>query len=246
MSKDPTRSRHTTVVLVRPQGPVNVGLVCRACANLGISDLRVVNPVCSRHHTESRRFAKHAHEVLEGIREFGSVAEAVADCDLAIAASAHRRARGAIPNLGISALPSLVAARGARRCALVFGPEADGLHNDDLQACQACVQLEAPGSTVSYNLSHAVVLVLHGMITAAVQPAPPVSAPASPQALGALCEQWLATLERFGYFRRTDKRRYAPKLKQLVDRLQPSAQDVNTLRGMFSHLDRHGSKAGSE
>jgi len=45
------------VILVRTEGPVNLGLIARNCRNLGINDLRLVAPLCDRNSDDARKFA---------------------------------------------------------------------------------------------------------------------------------------------------------------------------------------------
>jgi tRNA C32,U32 (ribose-2'-O)-methylase TrmJ len=45
---------HIAVILVEPQNPGNIGMVCRAMANFGASDLRLVNPCALRSPISSR------------------------------------------------------------------------------------------------------------------------------------------------------------------------------------------------
>ncbi|MEJ2700131.1 MAG: TrmH family RNA methyltransferase, partial [Desulfuromonadales bacterium] len=54
---------YVAVVLVEPQSPGNIGMVCRAMANFGASDLRLVNP-CPHLHPEARKFAVAANHLL--------------------------------------------------------------------------------------------------------------------------------------------------------------------------------------
>ena len=69
------------VVLVGPIYGGNVGAVCRAMANMGLSDLALVAPR-NLNMDEARMMACHATDILDGRSEFATVAEAVADCRL--------------------------------------------------------------------------------------------------------------------------------------------------------------------
>src|SRR5215475_3335863 len=77
------------VVLVRARNPNNIGAVARAMYGFGFDDLRVVSeyPVA----LEEARSAVDAAEILSHAREFGSVADAIADCNLVIGTTAGGR-----------------------------------------------------------------------------------------------------------------------------------------------------------
>ena len=61
-------SDNLCVVLVEPQGPLNIGSVCRAMMNFGFSDLRLVNPVADHLSEDARRMAVKAFSLLENAR----------------------------------------------------------------------------------------------------------------------------------------------------------------------------------
>ena len=74
-------SDNTTIVLVEPQSPGNIGMACRAMKNMGLSQLRLVKG-CDRFHPESLKFAVSARDLLENARVFPDLASALADCTL--------------------------------------------------------------------------------------------------------------------------------------------------------------------
>src|SRR4051794_19268794 len=68
--------------MVSTRNPLNIGAAARAMANFGFSRMRVVNPydVAFR----EARSAVGAAPLLQTAEECGSVAEAVADCELVV------------------------------------------------------------------------------------------------------------------------------------------------------------------
>lgn len=226
----------TCVVLVRPQGPINIGLVCRAMGNAGISDLRLVTPLCAVPSDESRMFAHHAQNILEACRIYPSLPEAVADCDMVVGTTARDR-REEADIVSPYELPHAV--RDVRQLALVFGNESDGLSREEFLACDTGVHLETPGPYASYNLSHAVAITLFVLGTATSDTAH-VAAPAAPRLTHRETERlfdfWSSALSDSGYFRRTDPARFAPKLRRLLQRLALTVYDANLLWGMLAHF----------
>src|SRR4051794_30032236 len=76
--------RNLSIVLVEPQSPGNVGMVCRAMKNMGLDDLRLVNP-CPTDHPEATKFAVSARDLLEGATLFPSLQAALADTVVSVA-----------------------------------------------------------------------------------------------------------------------------------------------------------------
>lgn len=242
----PAHLENVALILCRTQGPVNMGMVARLCGNFGITDLRFVAPMFEVDCDEARKFSVHAKEQMLAAPVFATLEEAVADCGLVVGTTA--RVRDA--DLGVPVLPrqlpSVLARRPAARWALVFGNEADGLHDHELRCCQAFVRLEHFGGIYSYNLSHAVAIMLYELACLDARPADPDQPPgADRDQVERLFHFWLHTLERFDYFRRTKAERFAPQLRQLFTRLHLSDMDVQMFWGMLAqfHYKAFGDRA---
>jgi len=79
------------VVLVRPQLGENVGTTARAMLNFGLSELRLVEPKCGWPSIKALQAASGATEILNDLRIFERVEDAVADLDLLFATTARPR-----------------------------------------------------------------------------------------------------------------------------------------------------------
>lgn len=152
---------NVTVVLVEPQGPLNIGSACRAMMNFGFSKLRLVNPSCDHHSLDARRMALAAESILNDALVFPTLQKALADCHLAFGTT---RRSGKYRQACLSPVQSAARIRAqspANRVALVFGREDRGLHTSELDLCQFFVTIPTHNAYPSMNLSHAVALVLY-------------------------------------------------------------------------------------
>ncbi len=162
------------VVLVRPESPGNLGAVARAVKNTGLAGLDLVSPTDWR-TVECWRTAWGAQEVLEQARVFGSLPEALADCQRAFAFTG-RRDRG-IPLLDVREAAAQAAALGPAEAArLVFGPETSGLTQDEMACCHR-VTIPSHPAQPSLNLSHAVMVAAYEVFRAERRPPPPSPTP---------------------------------------------------------------------
>ena len=144
-------------VLVDPASPANIGAAARAIKIMGFSDLRLVRP-CSM-DGEEKYLAHGAGDVLSRTKKYESLALATADADFVVGTTARKRrfARTLIESREI---------RGAiqKRCntghkiAIVFGCEASGLSNNDLELCQIVSSIPLRQAYPSCNLSQAVMI----------------------------------------------------------------------------------------
>jgi tRNA/rRNA methyltransferase len=151
------------VVLVRPEHPGNVGAVARVMKNFGFSELVLVSPVCDYVCEDARRRAKHAVEVLEravvvsslkNVREKGL-------CDWLAGTSAVVGSDDNLARLPLT--PRELAKKVGLRegVGVVFGPESDGLSNEEVLLCDVYVSIPTCEEYPSLNLSHAVGVLLY-------------------------------------------------------------------------------------
>ena len=73
------------VILVEPNGPLNVGSVARLCSNFEVDELRIVSPKCDIFSLEAKKMALKGQKFLEHCKIFHNLEEAVFDCDLVLA-----------------------------------------------------------------------------------------------------------------------------------------------------------------
>lgn len=150
------------VVLVEPWEPGNVGASARAMKNLGSCDLRLV--VSDRSHRprlqrgDARRFATHAVEIVEQLRFFSTLEEAIEDCGAAYGFTARTgRSRRPLSNL-FAATRRMAERLPGGRIALVFGTEERGLSDAHLAQTTELVRIPATGEHGVFNLSQSVLL----------------------------------------------------------------------------------------
>ena len=73
------------VILVEPNGPLNVGSVARLCSNFEVDELRIVSPKCDIFSLEAKKMALKGHKFLENCKIFDDLQKAIFDCDLVLA-----------------------------------------------------------------------------------------------------------------------------------------------------------------
>ena len=79
------------IILVAPQLAENIGMVARAMANFGLSELRLVSPRGGWPKKGARSAASGASHVLDGAVLFDTAQEAVADLNIVFATTARER-----------------------------------------------------------------------------------------------------------------------------------------------------------
>jgi len=224
------------VILVEPQQPGNVGMVCRAMANFGVSDLRLVNP-CQFLHPEARKFAVAANHLLGAARVFSDLPAALADLQLSIATTRRSgRLRGRL--LDSTDLPGLVDALPAgARVGLVFGREDAGLTSSEIALCSLAATVATAHEVGSLNLSQAVLLVLYELSRKQPRFAGEGVAELPPQVeLEGMFRQMEEVLTRVAFDNPSRPEAVRNRLRQLLNRARPDREEVALLRGMWSQL----------
>ena len=160
------------VVLVATRNPLNMGAAARALSNFGVSHLRLVTPFSPA--LEAARSAVGAASILEQAEEFGTLAEAIADCNLVVGTGTASRRK---PSMPIWTLPNAVplihqhmkSSPAENRVALLFGSEKRGLSNENLSHCDWMLRIptsETGEGNDSMNLGQAVAVCLYAIACA--------------------------------------------------------------------------------
>src|SRR3990170_170722 len=186
---DPDR---VDIVLVRPSRAANVAAAARALKNMGLGSLVIVSPPPDLDRPEARALAYGAWDLLDSARTLPDLRSAVAGCTLVAATSARDEGRAATRSPREFAAEAAALAAGGR-VAVVFGPEATGLLNEELALCQMRIRVPTHAAQPSLNLAQAVLLIAYELRLSAPLDAPPggwVDATA-PRALAGVVEEAL-------------------------------------------------------
>ncbi len=230
----------TAVVLVEPQGPLNIGSVCRAMVNFGFHDLRLVNPHTDHLGEEARLMAVKADSVLEQARVFPSLGEALADTCYAFATT-RRFGRNREDFIHPDQVgKTLVELDNQAPAALVFGREDRGLLTEELDLCQRFITIPTCDEMPSMNLAQAVCLCLYELAGARAHGLGKVQS-ARRLATGATVEVMFAhmrsTLTEAGYLLESNPDHILRSFRRIFGKNGLSEHDVRVLHGLWSKID---------
>ena len=225
------------VVLVAPRNPLNIGAVARAMSNFGFSELRVVNPyeVAFR----DARSAVGASPVLVSAKEFGTVAEAIADCAMVVGTTAvrHRQLQQPLKILEKGAI-SIRGKLQKSPVAVLFGSEKWGLSNETLSHCHWVLHIPTRKEHQSMNLGQAVAICLYEFIRAPKRDnvATEKRKLATLGTVERITETLLAALRESEYVNPKTGQLAGEKLRRLVRRLTLEEADAEVLLGMVHKI----------
>jgi tRNA/rRNA methyltransferase len=235
------------VILCEPQLGENIGMVARAMANFGMSELRIVNPREEWPNEKATRASAKAVHVIEGAKVFDNVADAVADLNYVLATTARER-DGFKPVLGPVAAAKNMRARDneAQRCGILFGRERWGLNNEEISLADELVTFPVNPAFASLNIAQAVLLMSYEWMKSGLADenqtafASKEMVPAPRERTVGLFEQLEEALQSRGYFRPPEKTEVMTyNLRALLMRAQFTETEIRLLRGVVTSLDHY-------
>ena len=151
------------IILVEPQDGANIGASCRAMQTMGISNITIIG---NKVYDEDRikTLAVHALPIWEHHKRFDTLEEAIQDSVLVVGASRRRGKKRKYFALLPEQLAQRISNTGNGKVSIVFGREADGLRENELNLCHMGVNIPSVDSSIgSLNLSQAVQVITYSL-----------------------------------------------------------------------------------
>ena len=231
------------IILIDPQLGENIGMVARAMLNCGLTDLRLVRPRDGWPSEKAAKASSGADLVIEKARLFNNTSEAIGNLSLVFAAT--KRERDMTKNaVTLEKAAKEITGVGGIGCGVLFGGEANGLTNDDVSLANSVLTISLNPEFSSLNLSQAVLLIAYEIFkikggTAPTQLAIQTNCQANKKEMLGLFNHLENALDDSGFFHVREKRPIVVRnLRNLIQRADPTEQEVRTLRGVISSLKK--------
>lgn len=201
--------------------------------NFGLSDLVLVAPQREL-NAEAFALATHAKDVLENVKIVQTTQEAIADRAFVIGTTARSRTSKAYDVYTPRDAAKSFAKEGL---ALMFGPEAAGLSNEDLDYCQAYIQIPT-GPFSSLNLAQAVNLIAYEFFVTQVEEGSSYQPEdlASREELENLYTLFLETMDYIGYIDANAAGKTEHMYRRIFDRARLTGREVNAFYGLWRQV----------
>ncbi len=228
------------IVLVEPQGPINVGSICRAMMNFGATELCLVTPCDDYLSLDARRMALKAEAILRGATVHQTLDAALADCHFAFGTT-RRFGKYRDDFLTPEESAAQAVSQPARtRVAFVFGREDHGLTTSELDLCHALVTIPTDNGYPSMNLSHAVALMLYELRKAYLSKqaiSPNNRVPAHAGDIENMFQHMRQTLLAAEYLDPQNPDHILRAFRRLFGRSGLDDREVRILQGLWSRID---------
>lgn len=228
-----------SIILVEPQSPGNVGMACRAMKNMGLVNLRLVRG-CRTDHSDARRMAVAARDLLDGAQRFDSLEQALADIEFSIATTRRLgKYRQEVMNPD-EAAARLLERMGNGRAAFVFGREDNGLTTHELSLCRWQATIPASDEYGSLNLAQAVLVFCYELTRGSRERAVTAASPrvlSDTREMETLYSHMEKTLLDIGFLDPANPAHLMRTLRRILSRAELDSREVAVLRGIMSQVD---------
>ena len=233
------------IVLVATTHPGNIGAAARAMKTMGIKKMDLVTPKtfpCA----EATALAAGADDVLSNARVHEDLQSAIRGCAYILGTSARARSIAwpvVQPEHATRQVLELAGTCGAD-AAVIFGRESAGLSNEELEACNAVIEIPANPEFSSLNLAAAVQLVCYELRKTAIAIAvatdadmeaeadePPLASADQMNLFYQHLQQYLTEID---FYDPEKPRLLMRRLKRLFNRSRIDQNEYNILRGILT------------
>ena len=244
------------IVLVETSHPGNIGAVARALKNMGLQELVLVRPKLFPHPEASAR-ASSAVELLASARVEDDLAAALHGCGLVLATTSRERDQYfRVMDVRAAAQRAVEEAQHSP-VAIMFGSERTGLTNQELRYAHALLSIPANPDYPSLNIAMAVQIVSYEILRAGRARAQPgeaadghearTTALATPAQMDRMYEHLATVLDEIDFRDRTQSGGHLmQRIRRLLQRAEPDANEVNILRGILTAVQQRRRRAGQD
>ena len=224
------------VVLSRPRDSKNVGAVCRAMKNMGLGRL-YISGFSDLDRGAAGVLALHASDVLENAVMTGSLAEAIEGCSFVAGLTRRWGKYRKYVYIDPPELCRKLLIYQGKEAALVFGNEASGLTDEELEQCHVAVTIPSSGEFPSLNLSQAVQIVSYEVYRAFHAAAGKrFYAPISGEKLDALALHIAESLKCLGFFKLVTPEETGRFFRDIFARAALSKRESDRIAAIFSKI----------
>ena len=229
------------VILVEPNGSLNVGSVARLCSNFEVDELRIVSPKCDIFSLEAKKMALKGQKFLEHCKIFDDLQKAIFDCDLVLASCGRIDVnKDLFFGTAEDVFDGTLSFKKINNLAILFGREDRGLTNSELLLANKTFNIPTSQNNPSLNLSHAVSIALYELNKSSKrnfdQELKVFNLASSKQIHDSFLEIEELLL-KVGYLLKHTSSAKISKFKNFILRSNTSMHEINVLRGIVHQIN---------
>ncbi len=230
-------------ILFKPQLAENIGACARALKNFNFTKLKLVSPKTSFPNEKILATSVGAKDIIKSSKIYKNFEDAIKNVDCVIATSSRIRKK----NYNYLSLSELKKIDFKKKIAIVFGPEASGLTNNELSYANYLIKLPTNNNFQSLNLSHCVILICYEIFKILNKKNNKFnsrykSKPINKKNLNKFVNFLISSLDQIGFLQPDHKRKsMIQNLRIIFHKMNLSNKEMRLLLGIFSSLkDKKG------
>ena len=230
-------------ILFKPQLAENIGACARALKNFNFTKLKLVSPKISFPNEKVYATSVGARDIIKSSKIYNNFEDAIKDVDFVIATSSRIRKK----NYKYLLLSELKKIDFKKKIAIIFGPEASGLTNNELSYANYLIKLPTNNNFQSLNLSHCVILFCYEIFKILNKKTNRFnsrykSKPINKNDLNKFVNFLISSLDQIGFLQPDHKRKsMIQNLRTIFHKMNLSDKEMRILLGIFSSLkDKKG------
>lgn len=227
------------IVLVGITHAGNIGAIARVMKNMALYNLTLVSSTSCGPESDAFPMSSGAYEIVGQAKIMSSLSEALADCVMAVGASARigeKRSSAATPR---QVIPELMERGRTGPVACVFGREARGLTNEEMKLCTHHVIIPTDSTFASMNVAHAAAITAYEIFSIAARPIgfqARTFQPASVEVREKMYKHIEEVLIRAGFLDRSNPLRMMRDLRRILNTARMNERDAKIIRGIFRKM----------
>ncbi len=235
------KSLNLNIVLVEPNGPMNVGSIARLCSNFDINELRIVSPKCDIFSLEAKKMALKGQRYIDNCKIFNSIEQAIFDFDLVLATCGRIDLSNDIECQSPEDISKWISSfLEINNIGILFGREDRGLSNNELLYAHKILNIETSQDYTSLNLSHAVSIVLYELTKSStnnLEKDLQLFDLASSKQIYESFNEIEEMLIKTGYLLEHTANSKISKFKKFILKAKTSSYEINVLRGIVHQIN---------
>jgi len=225
-------------IIVEPQTPGNIGSICRACTNMGIKNVILVNPV-DYLVDDTFRFGWGSETLIRNIRVVQTVSEITDEMNVT-AGTTQRKRENQWPLFSPKELiEEFKGLPNGTKIGILFGRENNGLSNEELLACNYQTTIPSAVNYPALNLSQAVMVYGYELFQASTNDPSPyqweLAAKADQERLYTIIGEAVETLP---FKTRNGTTAFVNLFRRVLGRTRLEARDVRVLYKLFGLIKK--------
>ncbi len=225
------------IILVDTQDGANIGSCCRAMKTMGLTNLTLVT---EREYDENRvsTLALHAKDLYLNRKEFKTLEEAIKDSVFTVGATRRRGKLRKMSSYAPEDLAEKLSDFPEGKISIVFGREADGLRDDEVNMLSSIVTIPTSPLFPSLNLSQAVQIIAYELFKASRPYKSGITAVSHERILQA-GKEMVSHLEGIGYFKWDEEKKWTEQLlEDVIEKAGLQESELQRFEKIFRKVEK--------